>query len=103
MSDIRASISNGSFISDKERFQVQYVNTYPEQQALGPRRRGYQLDMTDSMPLSNRPPWKKLDDDSASAITKTSSAGVTSQTPLKLEADATKAATDSFQTRSANE
>ncbi|EQC53038.1 queuine tRNA-ribosyltransferase [Schizosaccharomyces japonicus yFS275] len=103
MSDIRASINKGSFSSNKERFLIQYVNTYPEQQALGPRRRGYQLDMTDSLPLSNRPPWKKLDDDSASANTKTGSIVVTSQTPLKLEADTTKAAADTFQTRSANE
>ncbi|EPY51496.1 queuine tRNA-ribosyltransferase [Schizosaccharomyces cryophilus OY26] len=67
---IRDSIAAGSFLEDTERFERIYAPNFPRTTGLGPRKRGYQMDLTDVQPIENKPNWVQLktetDDDKTS-------------------------------------
>ncbi|WBW75045.1 queuine tRNA-ribosyltransferase accessory subunit Qtrtd1/Qtr2 [Schizosaccharomyces osmophilus] len=59
-SGIRDSIKAGNFLHDTEIFKKIYSSNFPRATGLGPRKRGYQMDLTDVQPVENKPNWVQL-------------------------------------------
>lgn len=54
---IRASIQEGNFDEDVKKFEEIYMTSFPASHGFGPRKRGYQMDLTNVQPVENKPAW----------------------------------------------
>ncbi|EPX73845.1 queuine tRNA-ribosyltransferase [Schizosaccharomyces octosporus yFS286] len=66
---IRDSIKAGNFLRDTEIFEKIYSPNFPRTTGLGPRKRGYQMDLTDVQPKENKPSWVQLKSETNDAET----------------------------------